>query len=178
LGYINWKEPRFFLILDRSQQLKLFSGSKIWYYCFIVLPICKWIQYAFWTLISLEALEFYMKIWNAFVIYFFFFYFSRISILAIYLVFGVYRFFDDLRKQTKKKYAKSSLSDFFLICSSNSRKVVRKNSCFFDFDIKLNTLADKLHISVHHIHRAIVIRTHKMSFPDYINQYRIEVAKN
>jgi YesN/AraC family two-component response regulator len=47
---------------------------------------------------------------------------------------------------------------------------------YLEYDLKLNVLAEKLDKSVHHISQAIN-QNANMSFPDFINSFRIEEAK-
>lgn len=170
LGYIKLQRAPLFLVLDRSEQLN-YQWIKILILLFIVLQFAS----GFNTVLntdSIEALEFYMKIETFLLSIFFFIFAYSIMYLPVFAFTGS---FDDLPQATKKKYAKSSLSDSFNLFKQIEESV-RKEQLFLDFDIKLNTLADKLNNSVHHISQAINENT-QMSFPDYINQYRIEVAK-
>ena len=83
--------------------------------------------------------------------------------------------FEDLPETVKKKYAKSSLTDSSTLFSQ-IETLVREEKIYLEFDVKLNTLAERLDKSVHHISQAIN-QNADMSFPDYINSFRIEEAK-
>ena len=65
------------------------------------------------------------------------------------------------------------------ICSELFEKIealVKEESLYLDFDLKLNTVAEKLEQSIHHISQAIN-QNAKMSFPDFISSFRIQEAK-
>ncbi len=121
---------------------------------------------------NLEAYEFYMK-FEALLISIFFFVFA-FSIMH-FPVFAFTGDFEDLPKSEKNKYSNSSLKDssklFYEIDS-----LIKNENLYLDFDLKLNTISEKLDKSVHHVSQAIN-QNAKMNFPDYINSYRIEEAK-
>ena len=83
--------------------------------------------------------------------------------------------FEDLPDTIQKKYVKSSLTDSYPLFSEIDA-LMRSEALYLDFDLKLNTVAERLDKSVHHISQAINQNAH-MSFPDYINGFRIEAAK-
>ncbi len=119
-----------------------------------------------------ESYEAYMKFETLLItIFFFVFTFSIIH----FPVFAFTGNFEDLPRSTKNKYAKSSLTDSSeLFNEINS--LVEDEKLYLDFDIKLNTISEKLGKSVHHISQAINQNAH-MSFPDFINSFRVEEAK-
>jgi len=106
-----------------------------------------------------------------------------IAIFFFVFTFSIMRFpvfaftgnFEDLPKSTKKKYAKSSLTDSSELFNEINT-LVSNEKLYLDFDLKLNILSERLGKSVHHISQAINQNT-QMSFPDFINSFRIEEAK-
>jgi len=104
-------------------------------------------------------------------IFFFVFTFSIIH----FPVFAFTGDFEDLPKETQNKYAKSSLKDSSNLFAEIDA-LVRTEELYLDFDLKLNTIAEKLDKSIHHISQAIN-QSAGMGFPDYINSFRIELAK-
>ena len=83
--------------------------------------------------------------------------------------------FEDLSTSTIEKYAKSSLSDSSGLFE-RIKAILNDEKIYLDFDLKLNTVAEKLDHSIHHISQAIN-QNAKMSFPDFISSFRIEEAK-
>ncbi len=77
--------------------------------------------------------------------------------------------------KTSTKYSRSSLSDSSKLFAQ-IEKAVAEEKLYQDQDLKLNTLAERFEKSVHHISQAINENADK-SFPDYINQFRVEEAK-
>jgi AraC-like DNA-binding protein len=147
----------------------------------------NWIKSITITIVILEIVVFAIAFLGSFDIGNFNYYlkFETFIYLVFFLIFtfSVMRFpvfaysgdFEDLPSTIIQKYAKSSLSD-----SSNLfeeiETIVNKEKLYLDFDLKLNTLAEKLDHSIHHISQAIN-QNAKMSFPDFINSFRIEEAK-
>lgn len=121
---------------------------------------------------TLEGYTHVMKIDTLFIVLFFF-----VLVFSI-MQFPVFAFtgdFEDLEEKVKKKYVKSSLkdsSDLF----NEIETLVKTEKLYLEYDLKLNALAEKLDKSVHHVSQAINQKA-GMSFPDYINQFRIEEAK-
>jgi AraC-like DNA-binding protein len=107
-------------------------------------------------------------------IYLVFFFVFTFSVMH-FPIFAYTGNFEDLSNTTKHKYAKSSLSNS-LDLFQQTKNVVNSEKLYLDFDLKLNTLADKLDKSIHHISQAIN-QNAKISFPDFINGFRIEEAK-
>ncbi|SIQ20963.1 helix-turn-helix domain-containing protein [Maribacter ulvicola] len=90
-------------------------------------------------------------------------------------VFAITGDFEDLHPTIKRKYANSSLVDSSnLFYKINS--LVKDEQLYLESEIKINSLAEKLNKSVHHISQAINQNTGK-SFPDFINSFRIQEAK-
>lgn len=121
---------------------------------------------------DLEHFDFYIKL-ETFLLAIFFFVFAY-SIMH-FPVFAFTGNFKDLPKTIQKKYAKSSLTDSSLLFQE-IEQLVQQEELYLEYEIKLNTLAEKLDKSVHHISQAIN-QNANMSFSDYINSYRIAVAK-
>lgn len=170
LGYLKLKSAPLFLVLDKSQQLH-YQWIKILILLFIVLQLASGLNTALNT-DSLETLEFYAKTETLLLSIFFFILAYSIMHLPVFAFTGS---FEDLPEATKNKYAKSSLSDSSELFNLIEKSIV-KEELYLDFDIKLNTLANKLNKSVHHISQAINENA-QMGFSDYINQFRIEIAK-
>ncbi|UII74779.1 helix-turn-helix domain-containing protein [Flagellimonas sp. HMM57] len=170
VGYLKLKNTPLYLKLDKSQSLN-YRWIKLLILLFIGLQIASGFNTALNTN-SLATLEIYAKIETLILAMFFF-------VLAFSIMhFPVFAFtgsFEDLPNETKKKYAKSSLSDSSKLFHQ-IQEAVTGEELYLDYDIKLNTLADKLGKSVHHISQAINENAH-MSFSDYINSFRIEAAK-
>lgn len=83
--------------------------------------------------------------------------------------------FEDLPIVTQNKYAKSSLKDASELFNEID-DLVRTKKLYLDFDLKLNTIAESLDKSIHHVSQAIN-QSSGMGFPDYINSFRIDLAK-
>ncbi|MFT5889914.1 MAG: AraC-like DNA-binding protein [Dokdonia sp.] len=107
-------------------------------------------------------------------IYSVFFFIFTFSVMH-FPVFAYTGNFEDLPNTTIQKYAKSSLSDSSELFEQ-IKTVVDEEKLYLDFDLKLNTVAENLDHSIHHISQAIN-QNAKMSFPDFINNFRIEEAK-
>tara|TARA_B100000809_G_scaffold261450_1_gene310378 strand:+ start:13235 stop:14374 length:1140 start_codon:yes stop_codon:yes gene_type:complete len=107
-------------------------------------------------------------------IYSIFFFIFAFSIMH-FPIFAYSGNFEDLSTATIEKYAKSSLSDSTALFEQ-IKAIVNEEKMYLDFEIKLNTVAEKLKHSIHHISQAIN-QNAKMSFPDFINSFRIIEAK-
>ncbi len=121
---------------------------------------------------AFESYEVYMKFETLMITIFFFIFAFSIMHFPVFAFTGN---FEDLPKASKKKYAKSSLTDSSELFEKINT-IVKEEKLYLDFDLKLNTLSDKLDASVHHISQAIN-QNAEMSFPDFINSFRIEEAK-
>lgn len=121
---------------------------------------------------DLEHFDFYIKL-ETFLLAIFFFVFAY-SIMH-FPVFAFTGNFKDLPKTVQKKYAKSSLTDSTVLFKE-IEQFVEQEQLYLEYEIKLNTLAEKLDKSIHHISQAIN-QNANMSFSDYINSYRITIAK-
>lgn len=185
LEYLMINVVNLFLILVAFLKLKdapvvidLTKAQKLQY---------NWIRFAFFAFAILNIIIFVNGITNSFdsstyqstlkiealMITLFFFIFTY-SILH-FPVFAFSGDFDDLPKTIKQKYAKSSLKDSEELFNKIENKVIEEK-LYLEYDIKLNTLAEKLDVSIHHISQAINQSSGK-TFPDFINGFRIEEAK-
>ncbi|MBQ4819325.1 helix-turn-helix domain-containing protein [Aquimarina sp. MMG016] len=170
LGYLKLKNTPLYLNLDKSLKL-----NYQWVKIVIILCILLQIISGFNTVLNtdtLENLEFYAKTETLLLAVFFFILAYSIMHFPVFAFTGA---FEDLPEVTKKKYAKSSLSDSSELFNQ-IESMVSDEELYLDYDIKLNTLADKLDKSVHHISQAIN-QNAQTGFSDYINKYRIEAAK-
>ncbi|WP_298475578.1 helix-turn-helix domain-containing protein [uncultured Maribacter sp.] len=104
-------------------------------------------------------------------IFFFLFTFSIMQ----FPVFAFTGNFEDLPKSVKKKYAKSALTDSSELFNEIN-ELVKNEKLYLDFNLKLNSLSERLGKSVHHVSQAIN-QNAQMNFPDFINTFRIEMAK-
>ncbi|MBW1299007.1 helix-turn-helix domain-containing protein [Aquimarina litoralis] len=170
LGYFNLKNTPIYLELDASQKLN-YRWVKILIVLCITIQIISGINTVLNTN-TLENLEFYAKTETLLLAVFFFILAYSIMHFPVFAFTGA---FEDLPEVTKKKYAKSSLSDSSELFNQ-IESIVREDELYLDYDIKLNTLAEKLDKSVHHISQAINENA-QTGFSDYINRYRIEAAK-
>ncbi|MBQ0735423.1 helix-turn-helix domain-containing protein [Aquimarina celericrescens] len=169
-AFFKLKQTPLSLVLNKTQLLH-FKWIKIVILINIILQLGSFLN----TIVNTNAIEnyeFYMKLETLlFAVFFFIMAYS----MMYFPVFAFSGSFEDLPEMIKKKYANSSLSDslelFQLIEES-----MKKEQLYLDYDIKLNTLANILNKSVHHISQAINENAH-MGFSDYINQYRVEDAK-
>lgn len=148
----------------------------------------KWIKIIMIAIVLLQVVVFANTILGSFdignfnyylkfetLIYAMFFFIFAFSIMH-FPVFAYTGNFEDLSENTIRKYAKSSLSDSSELFEQ-IRAIVKEEELYLDFDLKLNTVAEKLNKSIHHISQAIN-QNAQMSFPDFINSFRIEEAKN
>ncbi|WP_299223731.1 helix-turn-helix domain-containing protein [uncultured Aquimarina sp.] len=169
-GFLKLKRTPLSITLNETQQIH-YQWIKIIIVLNIVLQIGSFIN-AILNTNDIESFEFYLKLETLlFVIFFFILAYSMMH----FPVFAFTGSFEDLPETVKKKYANSSLSDsakLFRLIQDN----VQEEKLYLDYDIKLNTLAEKLDQSIHHISQAINENA-QMSFSDYINQFRIKEAK-
>jgi len=120
-----------------------------------------------------ESYASYMKFETLLITIFFFVFTFSIMHFPIFAFTGN---FEDLPKVTKSKYTKSSLTDSSELFNE-IYSLVENEKLYLEFDLKLNTLSEKLEKSIHHISQAIN-QNAQMSFPDFINSFRIEAAKH
>jgi AraC-like DNA-binding protein len=169
-GYKKLQKAPIIIELNEIQK-NLYKWIKI----IIIVMICVQILVFVTTILgSLDIghFNFYLKFET--LIYSIFFFVFTFSVMH-FPVFAYSGNFEDLPTSTIEKYAKSSLydsSDLF----KQINTIVKKESLYLDFDLKLNTVAKKLNQSIHHISQAIN-QNAKMSFSDFISSFRIEAAK-
>lgn len=147
----------------------------------------RWVNLMFMTNIVIMALSFVnillggldlytiqFSIQFDLVIYSLFFFVLVYSLMS-FPVFAFTGHFKDLEPEVKQKYKKSSLQDsqdvFFKI-----DELIKEEQLYLDSNLKLNTVAERMELSLPHISQAINQNT-QMSFSDYINGFRIEEAK-
>ncbi|WP_241461467.1 AraC family transcriptional regulator [Aquimarina macrocephali] len=116
--------------------------------------------------------ETYMKFETLLITIFFFVFAYSIMHFPVFAFTGN---FEDLPASTKSKYPNSSLKDSSDLYNE-IYTLVREEKLYLDFDLKLNVIAKRLDKSIHHISQAIN-QNAQMSFPDFINKFRIEEAK-
>ncbi|EAR12926.1 DNA binding protein [Polaribacter irgensii 23-P] len=170
LAYKKLKKAPFQVKLNESQK-NLYKWIKIIMIAIIFLQIIVFITTILGSLDS-GAFDFYLKIET--LVYTLFFFIFAFSIMH-FPVFAYSGNFEDLPNATIQKYAKSSLSDSSALFKQ-IKMLVHTESLYLEFDLKLNTVAEKLDQSVHHISQAIN-QNAKMSYPDFISSFRIEAAK-
>ncbi|WP_086031054.1 helix-turn-helix domain-containing protein [Tenacibaculum holothuriorum] len=119
-----------------------------------------------------QYFDFHIKLDTTILAMFFFLFAYSIMHFPVFAFTGNFK---DLPKNIQKKYAKSSLTDATGLFNE-IEKLVTSEKLYLEFDLKLNTIAEKLNKSIHHISQAIN-QTANMSFTDYINAHRIEAAK-
>ncbi len=107
------------------------------------------------------------------------------SIFSLSLVYSTMRFpvfalhgdFRDLSEESRKKYAKSSLTpealDKLWLELTN---IMSEEKPYLDPEYRLNDLATRLDKSVHHVSQAVNEKK-GVGFSDFINQFRVEDAK-
>lgn len=170
LAFFKFKNATTVVKLNPSEKLQ-FRWIRILLSGFIFLQIGILIN-SFAGLFNLDDFETTLKFDTLLIVIFFFMFTYSIMRFPVFVFTGD---FEDLPKLTKKKYAKSSLNHSLELYEEITTLVV-KDKLYRDFDLRLNTIAEKLGKSIHHISQAIN-QNAKMSFPEYINRFRIEEAK-
>ena len=156
--------------LDEKQAMN-FKWAKLILAAFIILQMGVLVK-DFITSFTIENYQAYLKLETLMIAIFFFIFAYSIMHFPVFAFSGD---FEDLSQATKKKYAKSSLKDSSSLFQE-IHDLVEREQLYLDYDLKLNTLAEKLDKSVHHISQAINQNTGG-SFPDFINSFRIAEAK-
>ncbi len=160
------------LIIELSESQKIhYKWIKIIIVAIVLLQI---VVFATTILGSLDIgnFNYYLKFET--LIYATFFFIFAFSIMH-FPIFAYTGNFEDLSNNTIQKYAKSSLSDSSELFEQ-IKAIIKEEKLYLDFDLKLNTVAEKLDNSIHHISQA-VNQNAQMSFPDFVNSFRIEEAK-
>lgn len=104
------------------------------------------------------------------------FFISLTFSIMYFPVFAISGDYNDLLEKDKIKYKNSNLEDSNKLFK-NIDNIVQKDELYLNPELKMNTIAKKLNKSIPYISQAINENTGK-SFPDYINTFRIEQAKN
>jgi AraC-like DNA-binding protein len=169
-AYKKLKKAPLLIELNESQKIH-YKWIKIIVSGIVILQIIVFITTILGSL-DIGHFNFYLKFET--LIYSVFFFIFAFSIMH-FPVFAYSGNFEDLSNATIEKYAKSSLTDSSKLFEK-IKAVVKEESLYLDFDLKLNTVAKKLDHSIHHISQAIN-QNAKMSFPDFISSFRVEEAK-
>jgi AraC-like DNA-binding protein len=170
LAYKNLKKAPLQIELNESQK-NLYKWIKTIVVAVILMQIVVFVTTILGSL-DIGNFNFYLKFET--LIYSIFFFIFAFSIMH-FPIFAYSGNFEDLPTATIEKYAKSSLTDSSELYEQ-IKEVVNKELLYLDFDLKLNTIAEKLNHSIHHISQAIN-QSAKMSFPDFISSFRIAEAK-
>jgi AraC-like DNA-binding protein len=170
LAYKNLKKAPLQIELTESEK-NLYKWIKIIIVAIILMQIIVFVTTILGSL-DIGHFNFYLKFET--LIYSIFFFIFAFSIMH-FPIFAYSGNFEDLSTSTIEKYAKSSLTDSSKLFEQ-IKAIVNEESLYLDFDIKLNTVAEKLNQSIHHISQAIN-QNAKISFPDFISSFRIEDAK-
>lgn len=169
-AYKKLKQTPLIIELNESQKIH-YKWIKIIMIAIVLLQIAVFAT----TLIGsfdIGNFNYYLKFET--LVYAMFFFIFAFSIMH-FPVFAYTGNFEDLSNTTIQKYAKSSLSDSSELFE-HIKAILKEEELYLDFDLKLNTVAEKLDVSIHHISQAIN-QNAQMSFPDFINSFRIEEAK-
>lgn len=167
---IKLQNVRTALSLEDKQVIH-FKWIKIVLGAFIILQLGAFVNESI-GLFDFENFLFYLKVESVAIgIIFFVFTYSIIH----FPVFAITGDFEDLPKVEKTKYAKSSLKTSDVLFQQ-IKQLVSDEELYLDYNVKLNTIAERLDKSVHHISQAIN-QNAEMGFHDFINQFRIEKAK-
>ncbi|TXE20323.1 AraC family transcriptional regulator [Psychroserpens burtonensis] len=170
LAYKKLKKAPLLIELNENQK-NLYKWIKIIIIAIVFLQIIVFVTTILGSL-DIGNFNFYLKFET--LIYSIFFFIFAFSIMH-FPVFAYSGNFEDLPTSTIEKYAKSSLSDSSDLFEK-IKAIVNEEKMYLDFDLKLNTIAEKLDQSIHHISQAIN-QNAKMSFTDFISSFRIEEAK-
>jgi AraC-like DNA-binding protein len=170
LAYMKLQRAPLQIELNESQK-NLYKWIKIIVVTIILMEIVVFVTTILGCL-DIGNFNFYLKFET--LVYSLFFFIFAFSIMH-FPVFAYSGNFEDLSTSNIEKYTKSSLTDSSELFEQ-IKAVVNEESLYLDFDLKLNTVAKKLEHSIHHISQAIN-QNAKMSFPDFINSFRIQEAK-
>lgn len=170
-GYFLFKNTPQYAILDANRQIHL-QWIKIVIIAIIILTFSILIS-AIMSFFDFGHLKAYLRIETLlYVVFFLVLAFSMMQ-FPVFIFTGDY---EDLKQaNSRTKYSKSSLSDSSELFARIEKAVVQEK-LYLNQELKLNSLADRFNKSIHHISQAINENAHK-TFPDYINQFRIEEAK-
>lgn len=163
-------KKKLILTLDKHQTIH-YKWLKLVIFLSIVFQIGSFINSVLNT-DDIDNLDFYLKIDTLLMAIFFFVFAYSVMHFPVFVFTG---HFNDLPEVTIQKYAKSSLHDSSDLYNE-IKSLVETEKLYLEFDLKLNVIADKFNKSVHHISQAIN-QNANMSYPDFINRFRIEDAK-
>ncbi len=170
LAFYRFRKAPTALILTKDEKLK-YKWAKLILIALVILQLGMFINLLV-NGYTLDTYQISMKFESLLIAIFFFIFAYSIMHFPVFAFSGD---FEDLPEATKKKYAKSALKDSSELFDQIS-DLVREEQLYLDFDVKLNTLSEKLGSSIHHVSQAIN-QNSGMSFPDFINGFRIEEAK-
>lgn len=162
-----------YAILTKNQEIH-FKWIKLVLIVLIVLIFTTLVN----SLIAISDMENHMiYIKNETLLYTIFFFVLIFSLMQypIFAFSGNYEDLPEEKEESSKKYQKSSLSDSAQLFH-RIETLIQKEELFLKQEFKLNMLVDELEESLHHISQAINENA-RMSFPDYVNQFRVEKAK-
>ena len=170
-GYLLFRNRPQYTLLDKRQQLHL-QWIRIVIIAIIILTFSILLS-SIITFFDFERLMSYLRFETLlYVIFFLVLAFSMMQ-FPVFVFTGDY---DDIDEgDSSLKYKKSSLSNSSELFA-RIEKIVVDEQLYLNQELKLNSLADRLDQSLHHVSQAINENTGK-SFPDYINRFRIEEAK-
>ncbi|TMU55139.1 helix-turn-helix domain-containing protein [Flagellimonas algicola] len=170
LAFYRFRKAPMALVLTKDERLK-YKWAKLILIALVILQLGMFINLVV-NGYTLDTYQISMKFESLLIAIFFFIFAYSIMHFPVFAFSGD---FEDLPEETKMKYAKSSLKDSSELFEQIST-LVREEQLYLDFDLKLNTLSEKLGSSVHHVSQAIN-QSSGMTFPDFINSFRIEEAK-
>ena len=170
LAFYRFRKAPMALVLAKGEKLK-YKWAKLILIALVILQLGMFINLSV-NGYTLDTYQISMKFESLLIAIFFFIFAYSIMHFPVFAFSGD---FEDLPEETKKKYAKSSLKNSSELFAQIST-LVREEQLYLDFDLKLNTLSEKLGSSIHHVSQAIN-QNSGMSFPDFINGFRIEEAK-
>lgn len=170
LSYKRLEQTPFVIRLDETQKIH-FKWIKIVLLAFVLLQVLTFAN----NLIGFSDFgnfDYYMKFETLlYAVFLFIFTFSIVH----FPVFAYSGNFEDLSEVDVQKYAKSSLEDSSELFKQ-IETIVKVEELYLDYELKMNMVAEKLDKSIHHISQSIN-QNAQMSFPDFINSFRIEEAK-
>ncbi len=105
------------------------------------------------------------------------------SMLMYALIFSMLHFpvfvytgnYNDLSVDEKRKYSNSNLIDSEQLYI-DILQLVKSKELYLEYGLKMNIISDELGKTVHHVSQAIN-QNSKMNFPDFINKFRVDKAK-
>ncbi|WP_272149242.1 helix-turn-helix domain-containing protein [Tenacibaculum aiptasiae] len=170
-AFLTLKNSLLLAIINKKQELH-FKWIKTIFVLLILLLIATLIN-GIITLFDFTNYKLHLQYESALYALFFF---ALIFSIIQFPVFAFTGNYNDLKNIPEiKKYEKSSLKESIHLFNQIDELVINEK-LYLLHDLKLNTIAEKLNTSIHHISQAINENA-KKSFPDYINQYRIRLAK-